>query len=58
MTDRISKNLFWDSCVFIRWLTETPNEYVDDIHQFLKEATRGELKIYISTMSFAGSVSV
>lgn len=48
-----SKNLFWDACIVSRWLTASPNDYVNDIHQFIFEASKGERKIYLSTISFA-----
>lgn len=52
MTAPDSRNLFWDSCVVVRWLTEHPTECVDHIEQFLHEASRGERKIHISTVLF------
>lgn len=32
------KNLFWDSCVFIRYLTRLPTEYLAEIDQYISEA--------------------
>lgn len=48
-----SKHLFWDACVIVRWLTESPTDYVEHISQYIQEASRNERKIYISTVSFA-----
>ena len=49
----LPQSLFWDSCVFIRWLTDKPDDYVKDIEQFIEDAKRGRLKIYYSTIAFA-----
>lgn len=43
------KNYYWDSCVLIRWLTETPRDYVEDIDKYLSD--NGVL-IHMSTVSF------
>ena len=47
-----SENLFWDSCVVIRYLTDIPPNYVADIAKFLDEARAKPPKrrIYISSM--------
>lgn len=47
------KNMFWDSCVFIRWLTQSPPELASDIDSFIKDAQRGHRTIYFSTLAFA-----
>jgi hypothetical protein len=47
-----SKHLFWDACVIVRWLTESPPDFVDHISQYLREAREGARKIHISTISF------
>lgn len=46
-------NMFWDSCVFIRWLTQQPADYVGDIDSYINDARRGDRKIYFSTIAFA-----
>lgn len=45
-------NIFWDSCVIIRYLTEHPRDYVDDIGRFLEDAKQGVAKIHVSTICF------
>lgn len=45
-----SANLFWDSCVIIRYLTGVPPTNVPDIDLFLAEAKAGKRRIYISSM--------
>jgi predicted nucleic acid-binding protein len=47
------QNMFWDSCVFIRYLTQTPNQYVDDIGNFIGDAQAGKRKIYFSTLALS-----
>jgi predicted nucleic acid-binding protein len=44
--------MFWDSCVFIRYLTETPPQYLDDIENYIKDAQAKRRRIYFSTLSF------
>lgn len=51
MTD--PKNMCWDSCVFIRFLTKTPVEYLDDIEDFIREAQNKKRTIYYSTIALA-----
>jgi hypothetical protein len=46
------KNLFWDSCVFIRYLTRRPTELLADIDQYVSEARDGKYKIHCSTLVF------
>lgn len=41
-------NLYWDSCVFIRFLTGAPPSCVADINQFIAEAREGRVKIWTS----------
>jgi hypothetical protein len=45
-------NLYWESCVFIRWLTNQPPDFVPDIEQYIADAKRGEVKIHFSTIVF------
>lgn len=52
MTEEV-QNLFWDSCVFIRYLTEIPTEFVSDIGAFIKKAMGGKYLIHYSTISMA-----
>jgi predicted nucleic acid-binding protein len=47
------KALFWDSCVFYRYLTEIPNECVEDIVQYIRSAQRGDIDIIFSTITLA-----
>lgn len=44
---------FWDACVFVRFLTGTPTDYVSDITQMIDDAKAGKARIYCSTMVFA-----
>lgn len=46
-------HLFWDSCVFIRYLTENPGDFVGDISQYLNDAKEGKVRIYTSTIALA-----
>ncbi len=48
-----TKALFWDSCVFYRYLTEHPNEYVMDIAQYIRDAQDGKVDILFSTITLA-----
>ena len=49
-----SPHLFWDSCVFIRYITgDTEGDCFSDICRFVDEARAGKRKIYFSTMAFA-----
>lgn len=45
------KNLFWDSCVFIRYLVQSPSELCDDIEEFVRDAQNGDRKIHYSTIT-------
>jgi predicted nucleic acid-binding protein len=45
-------NLFWDSCVLIRYLTGQ-NPYYDDIKQYLDDARQGSVVIHVSTIAMA-----
>lgn len=48
------ENLFWDTCVFIRYLANDKNEdRFADIAQLVADAKAGERKIYYSTMTLA-----
>lgn len=50
----VSPNLFWDSCIFIRYLTGIEeSECFGDICKFIGEAKAGTRKIYFSTVTFA-----
>ena len=44
-------NLYWDSCVFIRYLTRTPTAHLTDIDSFIKDAKNGKRKIFFSTIA-------
>lgn len=48
-----TKNLLWDSCVLYRWLSKSPDEYVDHIDQHLKDAIAGRTSIFISSIALA-----
>ncbi len=48
-----SKNLFWDSCVFIRYLVGSSSDaHFDDICQFVDDAKANKVKIYYSTIAY------
>lgn len=53
MSNADNTNLFWDSCVLIRWLTGSPKDHVNDIDQYIQEAKAKKRRIYISTILFA-----
>jgi predicted nucleic acid-binding protein len=46
------EDMFWDSCVFIRYLTGAPPQYLDDIENFIKDAQARRRTIYFSTLAF------
>jgi predicted nucleic acid-binding protein len=46
-------NIYWDSCVFYRFLTQKPFNFVDDISRFIEDAKKGTRKIYCSTIVLA-----
>ena len=46
------EHMFWDSCVFFRYLTSSPTEFVDDIARFITDAKAGKRKIYFSTIAY------
>jgi predicted nucleic acid-binding protein len=46
------ENMFWDSCVFIRYLTESPPDHVGDIQEFIKDARAKKRTIYFSTLVY------
>jgi hypothetical protein len=49
-------NVFWDSCIFIRYITETPKDRLQDIHDFLADAQGKGTKrrnIYYSTIVYS-----
>jgi hypothetical protein len=49
-----SQHLFWDTCVFIRYLTnDTNSPFFSDISSYIDEAKRGKWKIYFSTITYA-----
>lgn len=47
------ENLYWDSCVFIRWLTRQPPDMVADIDQYIEDARKDRVQIHFSTALFA-----
>lgn len=47
------KNMYWDSCVFIRFITAQPASLVGDIGRYIKDAQGGDRTIYFSTISYA-----
>lgn len=48
------KNLFWDSCVFIRYITnDVDAPHFDDIARFVADAKAGKRQIYYSTITLA-----
>lgn len=44
---------FWDSNVFYRLLSGVPQDYVEDINKFAREAQSGEIDILCSTLVLA-----
>ena len=49
-----SKHLFWDSCVFIRYLIGDPAAaHFEDICSYIEDAKNGKRTIYFSTITFA-----
>lgn len=48
-----SEDLYWDSCVLIRWLTGRPAELQDDLDLYIKDAKAGDRRIHISTITLA-----
>ena len=47
------EHILWDSSVFIRYLTESPKERVDDIARYITDAREGCRQIYYSTIAYA-----
>lgn len=48
------QHLFWDSCVFIRYVVgDETTAHFDDIARFVDDAKAGKFKIYFSTITFA-----
>ena len=45
-------NVFWDTCVFWRYITRSPTELLNDIDSFIADAKNKKRKIYFSTISF------
>jgi hypothetical protein len=48
-----SPNLFWDACVFYRYITRVPAEGLNDLDELVRDAESGRRKIYFSTLCFA-----
>lgn len=49
-----SENVFWDSCVFIRYfIGDTKAAHFDDICRYVEEAKSGKRKIHFSTVTLA-----
>ena len=47
-----SDHLFWDSCVFIRYLTGAPADNIGDIDDYLADARKRQRAIYYSTLIY------
>jgi hypothetical protein len=48
------ENLFWDTCIFIRYITnDVQSPCFDDIARFIADAKNGKRKIFYSTISLA-----
>ncbi len=47
-----STNLFWDSCIFIRFLTRSDEGNWNVLNRLLREAKKGERRIFFSTVAF------
>lgn len=53
-----SKNLFWDSCVFIRYLSaQAGAPLLDDISRFIDEARAGKRFIHYSSIMYTELIS-
>lgn len=48
-----SDNVFWDSCVLGRWLTDVPPGNKPDLDAMLRDAKLGKRRIYHSTILYA-----
>lgn len=47
------KNMFWDSCIFIRFLIQHPQDYLSDITDYISDVKNGKRKVYFSTIAFS-----
>jgi hypothetical protein len=47
------KHLIWDTCVFGRYLTGEPADFVDDIEAFIADVRRGRKTVYYSCAKIA-----
>lgn len=47
------KNLFWDTCCFIRYITKVPPDGWSDLDDYISDAKKGTRKIYYSTIVLA-----
>lgn len=47
------ENLYWDTCVFMRYLTRIPDNGLTDIDMYIRDAKKGDRKIFVSTIVFA-----
>jgi predicted nucleic acid-binding protein len=47
------KKMFWDSCVFIRYLTQSPVDFLWDIGEFINDTKKRGRTIYYSTLVYA-----
>lgn len=47
-----SRNIYWDSCCFIRLITRTPDELLGDLEQYVQDARKHRIKIHFSTIAF------
>lgn len=48
-----SSNVFWDSCVLIRYLTRQPREQINEIRTHLAEAKESKKRMFMSSMVIA-----
>lgn len=53
LSDDLTRDLFWDSCVVIRFLTGNPDTGLPAMRQLIAEAKAGKRRIWISTILFA-----
>jgi hypothetical protein len=48
-----SANFYWDTCVFIRYLSRQPSGCLTDIDLFVEDVKKKNCRIYYSTILFA-----
>jgi hypothetical protein len=46
------KNIFWDSCCFIRLVTRNPTELLGDMEHYIQDSRQGIVMIHYSTVAY------